>query len=604
MERYTDDHRLIFLILKNRSVFLTIAFILAGCCWLMLRFSWEGADGKGCTHIIESDGKGYYMYLPDLFIKKNISAQPVDNRFIFQAKNGSVNKYFAGTAVAMLPFFGIGYAKAVFSGEPADGYSPPFQKAVSMAALFYLGTGLFFLARLLMLYNIRPLTVCITLLLIVAGTNLLMYAVYHPSFSHIYSFAFVTVFLFAAKKAMKEKTRASLLLMAFSFGMIVIIRPTNGIVILLLPFAAGSAAALKDFFRWLFRPANIAAASLLFLAVVAIQLYLWYLQTGAFFIRSYPNEGFYFLHPEIVNVLFSFRKGFFTYTPLALLSLGGLYFQYKQGRYGFYSLLLFYLLLIYITASWWCWYYGPSFGQRAFIEFYAVNALLLALLIGHSRYKKAVLAAALLCTGLNLLQSYQYVKDILSSWDMSYEKYKYVFLETGSRYYSCLGGCDDIKPYGKTETLIADTKNDFEKPYPLWNGAPVKNTGDSHGNVCDFTGIPFLYAFNITADSSVAAHRLLYAEVQLDKSETEASGNKGPLLVVSITNAENKFDHYYTFPLNEIPGTVSGTWQTTAYSIEIPGVKAAGNRLDIYIWNWRQARFRVDNFRVKLYGID
>ncbi len=589
--------------MKNKSICITIFLIIVSCSILTTQFSWKGTDGKGDTRVIQSDGKGYYEYLPSIFIKKNIAQQIPDDRFIFKTKTGNINKYYAGTAVAMLPFFAAGYIKAGINNDPQDGYSPPFQKSISIAGLFYLCIGLIFMSRFLLLFNIKPLTVCITLLLIVFGTNLLMYAVYHPSFSHIYSFTFITMFLFYTKKFSDTHTNKYAFLMSLAFGMVIIIRPSNGMIIFLLPFLTGSALVLKNFFRSFFQLKTMVISAFIFLIVISVQLILWHIQTGNFVIWSYQNEGFYFLHPQILNILFSFRKGFFIYTPLAFLSLGGLFFIYRQNRFRFYSITLFLMLLIYITASWWCWYYGPSFGQRSFIEFYAVNALLLAILIDHITYKKMLYAVAIVLMAFNLLQSYQYIKDILSSWDMNAEKYGYVFMRTTPEYYSCLGGCDDILPYSKRQTLLYDLKNDYEKQYPDWNEPVTKKAGDEHNTVADYSGKDFNSGAEIIADSAMTKHRLLYAEVQLDYSESVTSGNESPLMVVETKNGKEETYQYYTFSVNEIPNR-STAWKTGNYTIEIPRVKSAGDHLRIYVWNNHHQTLFIDNFHIKLYGIN
>lgn len=591
---------------KNNPVLLTLLAILVACVFLTAQFSWRGVDRKGYTHVIDSDGKGYYMYLPAIFINKNLSSLSPDNRFVFKTKHGAVNKYFAGTAIAMLPFFAGGYIGALISHKPLTGYSPPFQRAISIAGWFYLCLGLFFLSSLLMLYDIKIKVVCITLIAIVFGSNLLMYAVYHPSFSHIYSFCFVAMFLYSAKKLFVSGQLKHALLLAFALGMIVITRPTNGLIILTLPFIAGSAEALKNTFRILFNYRMLLAIAI-FAGVISIQFLLWHIQTGEYSIQSYQNEGFYFSHPEILNTLFSFRKGFFVYTPLAALSFCGLFAIAKKSRFQLYSLLLFFCLLIYVTASWWNWYYGPSFGQRPFIEFYPLNALLLAVLFSSlhkAKQQKAFYAIAGLFIALNLLQSFQYTKNIISPWDMNFEKYKYTFLRTAPKYYSCLGGCNDIVPYSHSITTLRDFKNDYKKKYPGWTESITKVAGAEQKTVCDFSGLEFNSACDIIADSAMVKHRLLFAEISLEKFEITPSDKNGPLLGIVISNPQKGEYHYQTILINDIPDKLSKHWKSFGFNVEIPGIKAPGDLIRFYIWNKTLKPFYIDNFSIKLRGID
>ncbi|MDF2436777.1 MAG: hypothetical protein K0Q95_1153 [Bacteroidota bacterium] len=556
--------------------------------------------------MIDSDGKGYYQYLTATFISHNLSSQQSDERYIFKTERGAVNKYFAGTAFAMLPFFGAGYISAAIAHKPLNGYSPPFQRAISFAGLCYLCLGLFFLAKLLMLYGTDLRTTLILIVAITFGTNLLMYAVYHPSFSHVYSFCFVAMFLYFSKLYFTDQRLKHISLVAFAFGMIVLIRPTNGLIILTIPFLAGNYQTLKSSIAGIL---NIRALYpiLIFLSVVAIQPILWKVQTGEFFVKSYVNEGFYFSQPEILNVLFSFRKGFFLYTPLALLSLVGLYVVGRKSKFQLYSLLLFFILLIYITASWWNWYYGPSFGQRPFIEFYPLFALLLSFLITFFKREhdqKIFLGVIALFVSLNLLQSFQYVKNIISPWNMNYQKYKYTFLRTSPKYYACLGGSNDITPYPREKVLLRNVFNDYEHQYINWTHSKLIDTGNEHKMAADFRQKEFNTACDIIADSALTKYRLLYAQIRLDRNEPVPSGKSGPLVGIVMSNSKKKNYHYQTFGINEIPNKTANQWQTFTYSVELPRVKKAGDVIRFYIWNKNKQELLIDNFRVVLYGIE
>ncbi|MCE3281221.1 MAG: hypothetical protein K0S44_3412 [Bacteroidetes bacterium] len=590
---------------KQNTILLTILATLLVCVFLTAQFSWRGPDRKGYAKVIDSDGKGYYMYLPSIFIKKNLGSLTPDERYVFKTEHGAVNKYFCGTAVAMLPFFGSAYAIAIITHKPLTGYSPIFHRGISMAAWFYLCLGLFFLSRLFQLYGIKTEVICIALLLIVFGTNLLMYSVYHPSFSHVYSFCFIAMFLYYAKQSFIRTELRYFLLLAFSAGMIIIIRPTNALIFITLPFIAGSAEDLKAGIKKILNY-RLILGTLIFTVILSIQCMLWYIQTGHFFVQSYKYEGFYFSHPEIFNTLFSFRKGFFVYTPLILVSLSALVLIAKKSRFQFYSLLLFFLLLIYVTASWWNWYYGPSFGQRPFIEFYPINALLLALLFTSLikiKHQRAFYIIVGLCVALNLIQSFQYVKNIISHWDMNLEKYKYTFLRTSPKYYASLGGCNDIVPYPGIKAPLRNMYNDYERITFGWTESITKSVGGERKNVCDFNDKEFNTSCDIRADSLIFSYRQLFAEISVEKNELMASGKNGPMIGISIFNPKKDAYHYQTFNMNEIPNKITNRWKTYSYSIELPKIKSKGDIIRFYIWNKDKQNFLIDNFRIRLSGI-
>jgi len=159
--------------------------------------------------VINSDGKGYYAYLPAIFIYHDLDFnfleeyesvyyppdKSVFKEFRTDIDSRIVNKYFAGLAILWLPFFLLGHLITLISGLPADGYSIIYQYAIAVANLFYLWAGcraLFVLLKKLNTWS--PLASFITLA-IAFGTNMVFYAIVEPSMSHIYSFALVVFFL-------------------------------------------------------------------------------------------------------------------------------------------------------------------------------------------------------------------------------------------------------------------------------------------------------------------------------------------------------------------------------------------------------------------------
>ncbi len=592
---------------NHKSIIITIIIIVTTCLFLTNHFSWKNKDEKGNINVIESDGKGYYMYLPNIFINKNIAHQKPDNRFILKTENGAINKYYFGTALAILPFYSIGNLSAYLLNEPLDGYSSPFQKAINFAALFYLFIGLWFFSSFLLLYNIKPWIICLTNILIVFGTNLMMYCVIHPSFSHIYSFCFVNLFLYSTKLFLQSKKNKHAIIAAIALGMITIIRPINGIIIFIIPFLSSNFTELSYTFLNPKTYKSLAIAILIFGGIISIQLFVWYIQTGSIFNWSYQHEGFYFKNPQIVNVLFSFRKGFFVYTPLALLSLLGLVKLFKESKFQFFSISSFLCVLIYLTSSWWCWYYGPSFGQRSFVEYYGLFGLLLALMFEHFNKTKlgyhTICLAFIFCL-LNIIQSYQYVKHIISTWDMNYEKYKYVFLQTSEKYAWNLGGCHDIKPYHKEETLIFSSMNDFDKQNSFGTNGLLTKTDAKHKIVSNYSEKEFNGKIDLKLNKSSLNHRVFFAEIELERFELEPTEQFSPILVITLTDSIGSNYFYYSFPINEIPNSKSNQWKTLNYSIEIPKINNINDHLQLYIWNKHFKKFYIDNFKLKIIGLD
>jgi len=396
--------------------------------------------------IIEADGKGYYAYLPAIFIYKDLNYGFFDEiekekyyhenlYYDYRASvDGKViNKYYCGTAIAELPFFLLAHALSYVAGLDTDGYSRLYPILINIAALFYLWVGLLFLNSTLRIYGLNPWQVSLVLFAAVFGTNLFYYTVGEPGMSHVYSFGFVAMFFYFSKQFFSSLQKEYILAMAVSLGFITLIRPVNGLIVFILPFAAGSFHALKQGVSALFRQRSFLAFGILsFGAIVCIQLIIYKLSTGRFFIYTYGEEGFNFLSPHIVDILFSYKKGLFLYTPLYLISLlGGCVYFWRHSRYELFTWLGFFLLITYVFSSWWMWYYGGSFSSRVYVEYIPLFMVLLGLTLKDITSKLAyrffsffIFLLIVVCQ----IQTYQYRYYQIHWVDMTKEKYWDVFM--------------------------------------------------------------------------------------------------------------------------------------------------------------------------------
>ena len=170
------------------------------------------------------------------------------------------------------------------------------------------------------------------------------------------------------------------------------------------------------------------------MAMLFIQSLIWYFQCGKFFVDTYPSEHFYFNNPNIINGLFSYRKGFFVYTPLMLLIVPGFFVSKKY--YWNYAVLVTFLIACFVYFSWWCWWYGGSFGMRAMIDLYPFLILPIAGFVRWITFSKLIVSTiglfvALTFVKLNFFQSEQYRLGVLH-WDgMNKRAYWHVFLRKG-----------------------------------------------------------------------------------------------------------------------------------------------------------------------------
>jgi hypothetical protein len=86
---------------------------------------------------------------------------------------------------------------------------------------------------------------------------------------------------------------------------------------------------------------------------------------------------------------------------------------WKYARSFSLSLLIFVPLNIYIVLSWWCWWYGGCFGQRSFIDSFALLSLpiaaLLQWLVSLSLWKRVALYFIFIsCIAISIKHTMQY----------------------------------------------------------------------------------------------------------------------------------------------------------------------------------------------------
>ncbi|MFK7787314.1 MAG: hypothetical protein AB8B56_19480 [Crocinitomicaceae bacterium] len=405
--------------------------------------NWTRDYWKG---VIESDAKGYFAYLPATFVYGDLNygfyAEMEDQKYFdpnfyfdyrFQTKDGrDYNKYFCGSAVAMSPFYVVAHLVAKSSGFDVDGYSFPYIVSVTLAALFYLFLGLLYLRRTLALYDISERNQSIVLLAAVFGTNLFYYAIVEPGLSHIYSFAFVSMFMYFAKRYFTSFETKYVIYLALTLAMIILIRPVNGLIIFSLPLLAGNWSQLKSGLHQLVIKYKIFIAALLIgTLILSIQLIVYKISTGQFFIYSYGTDRFYFLEPHMIDMLFSYRKGLFLYTPIYLVSVLGVFILWRSRRFDALSFFGFFLLITYVLSSWWQWYYGGSFSSRVYVEYLPVFMLMLALGLNHLRVRWSKIASItliVLLIGLCQIQTFQYRYGEIHWSEMTKDQYWNVFL--------------------------------------------------------------------------------------------------------------------------------------------------------------------------------
>lgn len=376
---------------------------------------------------IRSDGVGYYIYLPAAFLHQDISLETTIKKQFngkaeewmgvipYPATGRYLNRYALGEAVLLSPFFLSGHGLAMAMRLPTNGFSWPYQLATVIAGFFYFIVGLMLLQRVLQRHFSTASTL-LALLVITFGTNLFHYATSDNIFSHIYSFFLFSALLFLTEKWYESGRKLTAALLAIIAGLITIVRPPNSVFLVLVPllglYDRASLMARLNFFRQQVLTISL-CLGLYFLTLLPMLSY-WKYVTGHWIVNSYQGFVFNWTRPEFVNVLFSVRKGLFFWSPVLLLGIVGLYFLARHWKGVLWPVLIVLFAHSYVVASWPAWWFGGSFGHRAFTEILPLFAIGYAALLEATREKPQVYRGILLVSALLVLLS---VKFMIQYWN-------------------------------------------------------------------------------------------------------------------------------------------------------------------------------------------
>lgn len=414
-------------------------------------FGWTNSQTKLSQPVL-SDGTGYYAYLPQWFIYGThnfefmgyIKSKYPDSKFIINEldrypNNRLRNKYYTGTALSNIPFFLLGHAHASLTNEPMDGYSRPYLIWLNIGSIVYFLLGCLGFYLFMRRFQIDRFWVLLGLMGMAFATNLSYYVNVSVPFAHVFSFATINWVLYYSKKWADSNNRSSFYWMCFLLGFSFVIRPTNVLVIIFIPFLFSSFRIfIGRLITWLkYRKKSLVLGFLLFSGFVIFQLFMTHDQSGEWVLNTYSNERFdNWSHPEIWNVLFSWRKGLFIYAPILMLLLPGLIVLYRKDAYLMIGFSIFFLISTYVFASWWCWWYGGGLGMRVYIDFMAILFVPIVFLLQSSRliFKIIFIGFMVVSSWMYQVYEFQMVNSILHYDNMNYEQFKYVFMKKDLRF--------------------------------------------------------------------------------------------------------------------------------------------------------------------------
>ncbi|CAN5244959.1 hypothetical protein BH09BAC5_BH09BAC5_16370 [soil metagenome] len=598
---------------------LTLMLIFLFSCFYTVSSKWKEKKWK---EIEGSDGTGYYSYLPATYIYHDYSfhfINPLSKKYpqlrianncgfcnLFDGKG--VNKYFAGESILLTPFFLTAHLLSGSEKHPADGYSYFYMLAIALAAIFYMLLGLWSIRKLLIEFQVRDGIIAIVLLSLFLGTQLFYYSIWVPEMTHVYSFGLISFFFLLIHRQCQNFNSARNILLAAIFGLIILVRPVNVLVILSLPFLAGNTETLKLFFKNTFSHYFILLFSIsIFFSIVSVQLFYYHLQSGHWLVYAYAKEGFDFLHPHFFQSLFSYSNGLFIYAPILFISFLGVFVFLSENRFRFFTFLIFFCCIIWVISSWWAWTYGAAFGMRPLVEYLALFGLLLGLLLNKLSLNRFLVPSLVFfvlfpLTLLCQLQTWQYKNGIIAWDNMTKENYWFVFLETREQFIN-INIPDSSEYLPPSAKLLFQKSLDFESSENNYDKRSVISGKAFSGihSVClkeSNNHPPYLKvrAGEILLDSILKNDELWISassEWMLEDNGSEARIN----IVVKRNDKPVLFEHKYV--IHQVRH--ENKWEKCILNLRLPKMNATDS---IFIFPERNIWFPVyiDDLEMKIYA--
>ncbi len=586
---------------RHRASLLAVLAVMLFFGVLSLRSNRDNPGG-----IITSDVRGYHGYLHAIFISHDLGNEQFRAEYVNRTPRGTLNKYFAGEAVMLTPFFlgAHAYVKAT-DGVP-DGFSPPYEHSIAIAALVYALLGLLALRAVLLGMGVPGRITAIVLLVLGFGTQLAQYTAIQPGWSHVYSFALFAAFLLLTQRIAQKHGNARMAAWGAVLGLIVLVRPVNGLVLLAVPVLLGreTPGFLRSFIQ---RPAALALAVLAGLCVVAIQSALWYAQVGSALAYGYKGEGFHWGRPAVFQVLFSVRRGLFLWTPVLIPAALSVVALWRLDRYRACAAAVYWAVVTYVVASWWIWYYGSGFGARVYVEHYAVLILPLALLLTRWKgWRQGTVLTFLACaSALQLAQFYQYNHGLLDPECMDRAKYAYSFLRFDEAHRDRMGGRYRIAPYNPNGMdTVVHVRWDAERNAEFWHGRTVPFDGapsPRHVAACDTAD-----AYGPTFEMPPGAFpvgRALYLALGFERYVFRAGDTRGVIVVASAEDAAGALHQYDSFRMEPLPPAGDSLWGHLEYRVRLDPLNP-GEKLKFYFWNEDgKSRFMLDDLDMTVMAV-
>ena len=539
------------------------------------------------NNVLTSDGRGYYVYLPAILIfdsfekssevEKSYFKNEIDQYYLFKDSNGRIfNKYFPGVSLMQLPFFLFACLLAWLFNLPLDGYSTIFLYLFYVGGLAYSISAYYLFNKFLIKFYTEKSFNKWLVPIFYSATPLLFYSFNTISFSHLYSFFLFVIFSLQVIKLKDEYSFKGVFYLGLIVGLIFLVRPTNILIIFIIPFLLVDYDSLKSFFKKLMeeKGKGFILGLIGFLSLFFVLLLVWKWQSGSWIVWSYNGEGFNFNKSQLLNCLFSFRTGLFIQTPILIFSILSVILLFKNNKYQNSMWIIYFIITSWVISCWWCWDYESSFGNRAFSEHMMFTLLPILPLI--FRYKFIIYYFLLAFSILGVIRYFEKENNFMNDQRFTssnyFESLKFWENKNKNRWNftkSCI-------PYGRmlnSKIILEDSQIHT-----------IKENDE------------FIYGAIDSLLKPRTSERYYY-RVELEK-QTKEKSFEGVMLVIDAFNTDLSKRYYKTIDLFNDRLEGKKYWKKLEFEGMIHDNFQEFDNVKIYIWNQGKKRFKIRNCKI------
>jgi hypothetical protein len=576
------------------------------------------------THIIDKeiswDVLGYYLPLPattiydDPLMEDRTWIEEINNEkdltgTLYQISSNDDGEpmyfFFFGMAIMFSLFFYMGHLSAWVFDIPMDGFSYPYIFWMVVGGVVFTTIGLIYFRKVLLHY-FKDKNVALVLLTFAFATNV----VQHLNVKNLETvnvlFMWVCVILWNTIQWHQTHKLKNLLVIGAGVMMMCLIKPSE-VFVIFIPLLFGVTSKTKWKEKWAmivkYKTQFFWTIGLAFLLFVP-QLSYWLYKTGQVYYDTYknPGVGLDIFSPHIIDSLISYKKGWFIYTPVSLLTLIGLGIMFKRNRGLFMAGFSYFFVSFYIITSWTEWWYGAAFSNRPLIVTYPILFLGLGYLFQWIADRKSIGMKIgigtfiTLCTFLNLFQWWQMRSGILDPYRTTKEYYWAIFLQTEMN-----PEWESLKSIKRDFTGAMNFENKHLYNESVFFTEDFDNGEYSEDGVEIIDGKAFIqekeFAFTYMFPyEEISAKDHVWFTISFDIIGSGYDKDIWPCFIYTMNRKEG--DYGYKGP--ELP-IVNDSVMHYSFDYLTPEVRDESDQFKYFFWNRAGGSFYIDNFEVKKY---